>query len=129
MTDPVWLDVEEVLAIHDRQIGEFGGSLGLRDLGLLESALGIPLNRFACGKPSLAELAASYAFGISKNHPFVDGNKRVGFASSCVFLKLNGHRLIATEADATLKMLALAAGKLTEKQLAKWIAINLEKSK
>ena len=126
MTPPVWLDIEEVLAIHERQICEFGGSLGLRDRGLLESALDRPRNLANYGHPSLPDLAAAYAFGLAKNHPFIDGNKRVAFVAAYVFLRLTGLRLVASEAEATEIMLAVAASKLPEIQLAAWFTENLK---
>ena len=90
MSEPEWLDTTIVLDVHAEQLALFGGADGIRDLGLLESALGRPLNKFAYGETDLAALAAAYAFGIARNHPFVDGNKRSRFASMIVFLGLNG---------------------------------------
>lgn len=122
MTEPLWLSKEFVLALHERLIAEFGGLDGVRDEGLLESALGKPLNLFAYGEgPSIVKLAASYAFGIVRNHPFLDGNKRTGFAAAAVFIETNGFRLTATEADATLATLALAEGKLSEEDYEFWL--------
>lgn len=122
MTEPLWLSKEFVLALHERLIAEFGGLDGVRDEGLLESALGKPLNLFAYGEgPSIVKLAASYAFGIVRNHPFLDGNKRTGFAAAAVFIETNGFRLTATEADATLATLALAEGKLSEPDYEFWL--------
>lgn len=106
--------------MHERLMAEFGGSLGIRDEGLLDSALARPKNREAYGAPPVFELAASLAFGI-KNHPFVDGNKRVGFTAAVVFLELNGYRFQATEVEATVRTLALAAGALTESGYAQWL--------
>ena len=127
MKEPLWLTKALVLALHDRLLSDFGGSAGLRDEGLLESALGKPKNLFAYGKPSLCELAASYAFGIVRNHPFIDGNKRTGFVAAATFLDSNGWELTASEVDATLKTLALAASELTEAQYAVWLTENCKR--
>ena len=124
MTEPVWLERELVLAIHDRQLAEHGGSSGLRDEGLLESALARPRNLFAYGEPSLGQLAAEYAFGIARNHPFVDGNKRTALVAAEFFLDLNEVNLLATDEDAVVTFLALAAGELKVEELAAWIARN-----
>lgn len=121
MKRPVWMLRETVLALHEQLLAEFGGSEGLRDTGLLESALTRPQNKLAYKTPSVFDLAAAYAFGLVKNHPFVDGNKRLGFAVAIVFLEMNGYRFTATEADATVKTLALAAGAMTEAAYAAWI--------
>jgi death on curing protein len=122
MTDPVWIDLEVVLAIHDEQLAEHGGQAGVRDRGLLESALARPLNQFACGEHVLPRLAASYAFGISRNHPFLDGNKRTSLVVAELFLDLNGLELTASDAECVTKFLQLAAGELTEDELTEWIA-------
>lgn len=122
MTEPTWIDLEVVLAIHDEQLAEHGGQVGVRDRGLLESAMGRPRNQFAYGEHSLARLAASYAFGISRNHPFLDGNKRTSLVVAELFLELNGLELAASDADAVRMFLQLAAGDLTEDLLAEWIA-------
>ena len=124
MKEPEWLLREVVLAVHERLLAEFGGSAGIRDTGLLESALARPVNLYAYQSPELCGLAASYAFGIVKNHPFVDGNKRSGFAAVAMFLELNGRRLSASEADATIRTLALAAGEMSEAQFATWLGDN-----
>jgi death-on-curing protein len=121
MTAPTWVDLEVVLAIHDVQLAEHGGQAGVRDRGLLESALARPRNQFACGEHSLARLAASYAFGISRNHPFLDGNKRSSLVVAELFLDLNGLELTATDAACVATFLKLAAGELTEEALAEWI--------
>ena len=121
MKRPVWMLRETVLALHEQLLAEFGGAEGLRDAGLLESALARPGNKFAYKTPSAFDLAAAYAFGLVRNHPFVDGNKRIGFAVAIVFLEMNGYRFTATEADATVKTLALAAGAMTEAAYAAWI--------
>jgi death-on-curing protein len=128
MNEPEWLDVNIVLDVHAEQLALFGGPDGIRDLGLLESALARPLNKFAYGETDLAALAAAYAFGIAKNHPFVDGNKRAAFASIIVFLGINGIDLIVPPEQATAVILDLAAGEIGEEGLARWIGDNLPKS-
>ena len=122
MSEPVWIDLEVVLAIHDEQLAEHGGQAGVRDRGLLESAMARPQNQFAYGEHALPRLAASYAFGISRNHPFLDGNKRTSLVVAELFLVLNGFELTATDAECVTAFLALAAGDLTEEQLTQWIA-------
>jgi len=119
---------EVLLAAHEQSLAQFGGSGGLRDEGLLDSALHRPLNLLVCGKPSLFDLAASYAFGIIKNHPFVDGNKRTGFIAAVVFLELNGYDFRASEVDATLQTLALAAGETSEAAFSKWLKVNSKRA-
>jgi death on curing protein len=116
-----WVSVEGVRLIHEQQIVRFGGRPGLRDEGLLLSAMARPENLAAYGDPDVALLAASYAFGIARNHPFVDGNKRTALVAAAVFLLRNGHELIASEADTVLTILALAAGELSEDELVDWI--------
>ena len=110
MKQPEWILRDTVLALHDQLLAEFGGSSGIRDAGLLASALARPENLLAYGKPSVFDLVASYAFGLVKNHAFIDGNKRIGFAIAALFLEINGYRLEAPEVDATVRTLALAAG-------------------
>ncbi len=124
MKTPVWLLKEAVAAAHERLLSEFGGAAGLRDEGLLDSALGRPENLYGYGKPAIFELAAAYAFGVVKNHPFVDGNKRTGFTIAVMFLDLNGQMLKASEVDATIQTLALAAGELGEAGYADWLRAN-----
>ena len=124
MTEPIWIDLEVVLAIHDEQLAEHGGQTGVRDRGLLESAMARPQNQFAYGEHALPRLAASYAFGISRNHPFLDGNKRTSLVVAELFLDLNGLELTATDAECVTTFLALAAGDLTEDQLTQWIAAH-----
>jgi death-on-curing protein len=124
MTEPVWINLEVVLAIHDVQLAEHGGQAGVRDRALLESAMGRPRNQYAYGEYSLARLAASYAFGISRNHPFLDGNKRTSLVVAELFLELNGVELTASDADTVTTFLLLAAGDLTEEALADWIAAH-----
>ena len=116
-----WIDRRALLLLHAESLAEHGGGEGLRDEGLLESALARPENLAAYGKPDFADLAASYGFGMAKNHPFVDGNKRAAFLAVGLFLYLNGYRLGATQAEATLTMLALAAGDITEPEFAAWL--------
>jgi len=124
MTTPVWLLKEVVLALHEQLISEFGGATGLRDEDLLESALARPLHLNAYSEATMSELAASYAFGLVKNHPFLDGNKRIGFAAATLFLKLNGYRFDATEVEVVLQTLALATSELGEAGYAAWLAAN-----
>jgi len=112
--------------MHFEQIAEHGGASGIRDPGLLDSALARPLNLWAYASPTLFELAASYAFGVVKNHPFVDGNKRTAFLSAYLFLRLNGWRLIASHDDAVRMVLSLAAGDLDEFEFAQWLESNSE---
>ena len=124
MPGTVWIDLDVALAIHDEQLAEHGGQPGVRDRGLLESALARPRNQFSYGETSITRLAASYAFGISRNHPFLDGNKRTSLVMAELFLELNGTELTATDAQCVTTFLALAAGDLTEEPLADWISAN-----
>ena len=124
MIDPIWVFREVVLGLHEQSLAQFGGSTGIRDEGLLDSALGKPQNLFAYGKPSVFELAASYAFGLVKNHPFLDGNKRTGFTVAVLFLELNGQKFAAPEAEAAIKTLALAAGEMSEADFAIWLELH-----
>jgi len=124
MTEPRWLELGIVLDFHAEQLALFGGADGIRDLGLLESALGRPQNKYSYGETNLAVLAAAYGFGIARNHPFVDGNKRTALASMIVFLNLNKLDLDAPQEAATAIVLALAAGEIGEDVLARWIADN-----
>jgi len=117
----VWIERSVILAAHDEQLAEHGGSPGLRDAGLLDSALARPLNRAAYGQPDAADLAAAYAYGLATNHPFVDGNKRVAFIALELFLALNGHRLVIDDVNCAMCMLAVAAGTMKETALAEWI--------
>jgi death-on-curing protein len=126
MSEPIWLSVADILALHTLQIEENGGDPAMRDARRLESAAQRPRNLHAYGAPSLAEMAAAYAAGIIQGHPFVDGNKRTGFATAAVFLQLNGCRLVATEPDATLQVLGLAAGEISEERFARWLASRIE---
>jgi death on curing protein len=124
MKEPVWVMREVVLLAHEQSLAQFGGPAGVRDEGLLDWALSKPQNLFNYGKPTLFELAASYAFGLVKNHPFIDGNKRTGFVVAVIFLELNGCRFQATEVDAALRTLALAAGEMSEAAYADWLKAN-----
>ncbi len=116
-----WVDRRALVLLHDDSLAEHGGAPGLRDEGLLESALVRPINLAAYGQPDVAALAACYGVGLAKNHPFVDGNKRAAFLAMGLFLGLNGLRLRASQSDATLTMLAVAAGTLDEAALAEWL--------
>lgn len=121
MTAWIWLLSEALLAGHDEQLAEHGGATGLRDANLFHSALARPQNRVAYENPDAAALAAAYAFGLAKNHPFVDGNKRTALVALETFLLLNGFVLNASDADCVLTILRLAAGELAEDDLAVWI--------
>ena len=129
MKTPVWVLRETVLTLHEQSLAEFGGAAGIRDEGLLDSALGKPENLFAYGKPTLFDLAASYGFGLVKNHPFIDGNKRAGFITAVTFLELNGYHFEATEAEAAVRTLALAAGEMSEKEFAAWLKANSRRAR
>ena len=118
--EPVWLDVEVALAIHDRQLAEHGGGVGVRDAGLLHSALARPFNQWNYGEDDLCALAAAYGFGVARNHPFVDGNKRTAWVLARLFLALNNVALAFTPDDAINTVLALAAGDLSEEELTDW---------
>lgn len=118
--EPVWLDAAIALAIHDRQLAEHGGGTGVRDRGALDSALTRPLNRWHYGEDDLAALAAAYAYGLARNHPFVDGNKRTAWVLARLFLALNQAALSFAPEEAIRAMLALAAGELEEEALAAW---------
>lgn len=121
----MWIEESLVLTIHGEQLAEHGGAEGLRDRGLLESALARPLNRAAYGEPDAAELAAAYGFDVARNHPFVDGNKRTAFVLTELFLVLNGYELVAEDADCLVAMLAVAAGDMDEAAFAGWIRSNV----
>jgi death on curing protein len=123
----IWLTQELVSAFHMRQLAEHGGGAGLRDSGLLDSALQRPQNKMIYGKPDIAELAAAYAYGIARNFPFIDGNKRTALVASFSFLYLNGYKVTASQAENVIVFLALAAGTLAEDQLAAWFRKNLFK--
>ena len=119
-----WLKEGVILAVHDEQIAEHGGRHGIRDMGLISSALMRPQHLAAYENPSVFDLAAAYAFGIIKNHPFVDGNKRTGFLAAYIFLALNGWELMASEVDAVTVVLALAEGKIEEALFSEWLKAN-----
>jgi death-on-curing protein len=124
--EPRWINKTALVLLHDESLALFGGASGLRDEGLLDSALGRPINQhlYIAGTDTAA-LAAAYGHGLAKNHPFVDGNKRAAFLAIGLFLHLNGQRLRASQVDAIQTILALAAGHLSEGQLADWIRANL----
>lgn len=122
-----WIDQRALLLLHDESLAEHGGSAGLRDAGLLESALVRPRNLLGYGSPDLAELAAAYGVGIARNHPFIDGNKRAALLAVGVFLALNGYRLVATQEEASLTLLALAAGQMQEADFATWIRAHIRR--
>jgi death-on-curing protein len=124
--DPVWLGEAVVLALHGRLSAEHGGAQGLRDSSLLESALARPRQLLAYGEPDICELAAAYASGIVRNHPFVDGNKRMAFVAAYVFLASNGLRLVATEVDAAQVVTLLAADEIDETAFSAWLRNNCE---
>lgn len=121
----MWLDLADALAIHDRQLAEHGGGTGVRDPAMLESALARAVNQWFHGEDDPAGLAAAYAFGVARNHPFVDGNKRTAWVLARLFLALNGHTLRFDPADAINTALALAAGNLSEQDLADWFRAGL----
>jgi len=125
---PKWISKRALLLLHEESLAEFGGARGLRDDGLLESALARPQNIHAYNsKSTVAELAAAYGYGIAKNHAFVDGNKRAAFLSIGLFLSMNGYRLIANQADAITVTMGVASGEVDERNLAAWIAANVER--
>lgn len=124
MRAPHWFTEEEVLALHDLMLAHYGGATGVRDAGLLSSALARPRQLANYGTPGLAELAAAYAFGVVRNHPFIDGNKRTGFLLAAGFIERNGGEFTAPEAEAVTQTLGLAAGQLTEADYARWLAAN-----
>ena len=125
MSQWIWIEEAVVWAVHEAQLAEHGGSAGVRDGGLLASALARPLNLAACGEPDVAALAAAlaaaYGYGIARNHPFIDGNKRTAFVCTELFLALNGASLTADDANCVATMLALAAGELGEADFAAWL--------
>jgi death on curing protein len=125
MKPPVWIDERDALALHDRLLDLEGGKAGLRDRGLLQSALARPQQLLAYGhQPDIVQMAAAYTAGIVQDHPFIDGNKRTGFVVGVLFLELNGFRFTASEEDAAQAVLSLAAGKLKEAAFAAWIRAN-----
>lgn len=128
MTSPTWrwLDADVLRAIHHEQLAEHGGATGVRDEGLFESAVMRPQNLAAYERPDVFELAAAYAIGLAKNHPFVDGNKRTAYVTMELFLWLNGLELLATDADCVITMLGVAAGDIKEAELAGWLRQQTE---
>ena len=126
MSQWVWIERSVVIAAHNEQLAEHGGAAGTRDQGLLESALARAENLAAYGDPDVAALAAAYGFGIIRNHPFVDGNKRAGLIATELFLALNGFELVVGDAECVTIILALAAGELDETEFAGWLRLHLE---
>jgi death-on-curing protein len=122
--EPLWITYEQAVAIHGEQLRRFGGATGLRDEGMLRSALERPVNKWTYEQAPLAELAAAYAFGLAKNHAFVDGNKRIAFMAMITFLHKNGVAFAPDPAQATVIILALAAGEVSEESLTRWIRDN-----
>jgi death-on-curing protein len=127
-SEPKWLTYDQVIAIHSRQLPRFGGAAGLRDDVLLRSAIERPINKWHYEQSELPELAAAYAFGLAKNHAFVDGNKRIAFMSMMTFLRKNGVRFAPEQAHATSMIMSLAAGEVSEESLARWIRDNWPKA-
>lgn len=126
MADWIWLRRDALTALHAEQLAEHGGAVGVRDQGLLESALARPENLAAYGEPSVFDLAAAHAFGIVKNHPFVDGNKRTGFLAAATFLLINGQMLATNDQSVVEAVLGLAAGEVSEEDFALWLGANSE---
>ncbi len=126
MKEPRWVSIAALEILHDEQIAEHGGLSGLRDRGLLESAMARPENLLADGEPDLFDLAAAYAFALVRNHPFADGNKRAGFMAAVLFLSINGFRLDVDPAEAALKTLLLAAGDMDDAAYAAWLREHCE---
>jgi death on curing protein len=124
MSEPRWITTQQALNMHAEQLAIFGGPAGLRDEGMLESALGRPQNKWAYGETDLAVLAAAYAYGLARNHPFVDGNKRAAFMCMMVFLRKNGVEFSPDGSQATIAMVNLASGEIDEEGLARWIRDN-----
>lgn len=123
----VWLNSAVIIAVHEAQLAEHGGGAGVRDQNLLASALSRPHNLAAYGNPDVSDLAAAYGFGISRNHAFIDGNKRTGFVAAVMFFRLNGYQLVVDDASKVLTMLAVAAGDITEIEFASWIRTHAAK--
>ena len=126
MSQPRWLSKGLILAVHERQLAEHGGASGVRDEGLLESALARPQNAFAYGEPDAAALAGAYAFGIARNHPFVDGDKRTAFVACELFLAANGFDLVAADEECLAMVLSLAASEIGEGEFAAWLRDNVK---
>jgi death-on-curing protein len=127
MNEPIWIESELVLAIHDRQLAEHGGAEGLRDESLLHSALARSVNHLHYTGADIIDLAAKYTAGIVQNHPFVDGNKRTGFVVGVLFLELNGYRFTASEESAAQAVLDLAAGRIDENTFRGFVRTNVER--
>ena len=128
MSEPIWIDERDTLALHDRLLALDGGLPGVRDVGLVQSALARPRQLHAYGdKPDIIDLAAAYTAGIVRDHPFIDGNKRTGFLLGVLFLELNGYRFTATEESAAQAILSLAAGTLDEPAFAAWLRANVKR--
>ncbi len=128
MSEPIWIDERDALALHDRLLALDGGLPGVRDVGLVQSALARPRQLHAYGdKPDIIDLAAAYTAGIVRDHPFIDGNKRTGFLLGVLFLELNGYRFTATEESAAQAILSLAAGTLDEPAFAAWLRANVKR--
>lgn len=121
MKEPVWIELNDCLSFHEEMLLRYGGLSGVRDQGLPESALSRPMQLFHYGTPSIHEMAAAYAHGIIKNHPFLDGNKRAGFIAAALFLEINGYSFVATEEDVVAQTLALAASEIAEQDYARWL--------
>jgi death-on-curing protein len=124
MSEPIWLDIDEVIDMHAEQLATFGGPEGIRDRGILESAVLRPVNQWHYGQTDMAALAAAYAFGLARNHAFVDGNKRIAFHAMMVFLRGNDIEFAPDAAHATAMILSLAAGEVNEEGLTRWIRDN-----
>ncbi len=120
----VWIEEAVVWAVHEAQLAEHGGSAGVRDAGLLQSALARPENLLAYGQPDVFDCAAAYGYGISRNHPFIDGNKRTAFVCAELFLSLNGHQLLADDSGCVTIMLLVATGEIEEVKFAEWLRQN-----
>ncbi|WP_333604988.1 type II toxin-antitoxin system death-on-curing family toxin [Novosphingobium sp.] len=125
IAEPVWIETELALAIHDRQLAEHSGPIGLRDTAILESALGHPRNQWAYGETDLCALAAAYAYGVARNHPFTDGNKRTAWVLARLFLALNDVQIGFVPEEAVHMVLALASGTLAEAEVADWFRARL----
>jgi death on curing protein len=125
-TEPKWLGVESVLVMHEEQLAEHGGASGIRDLGLLDSGLARPRNAWSYGQRDLVALAALYAAGVMRNHPFVDGNKRTGFLAAYSFLYVNGIEIVASEAEVIVQCLSLAASEIDDAEFAAWLRENVQ---
>jgi death-on-curing protein len=126
--EPHWLTRSECLLLHDMMLDQYGGCSGIRDAGLLESALARPQQLHHYGKPTMPEMAAAYTAGIVKNHPFLDGNKRTGFMMGAGFLERNGYEFLASETEVAIRTLALAAGEMSEAAYADWLQANSKKA-